>query len=418
VAAPLAGAIAVARLEDAAARRVAAGFAVVTLALSIAAAGTVDELSRALLPFAALIHGVVILVIPRLGAARVARRALLGEAVVLATFASESDVVLAALWVLAMLPLVLEGARARAVTLYLSLSSALFVGGVAARHLVADPAAARAWGTSLLLAAILVRKGIVPLHSWMPVLFERGPLPAATLFCMPQVGTYAAARLVAPDAPAWVLTALGALSLFTGVYGAGLALVQTQGRRAFGFLFMSQSALTVAGLQCASTTALAGGLSIWLSSSLALAGLGMTLGVLEARRGDVSLLRYHGGYESTPWLAASFLLLGLASVGFPGTFGFVGAELLVAGSVGVSPWVGAAVVLSSVLNGITVLKMYLRLFCGARRPYHPTLRLRAREHLAFAALVAVLVVTGVAPQRLVRSRALAAERLMAERAAP
>ena len=93
----------------------------------------------------------------------------------------------------------------------------------------------------------------------------------------------------------------------------------------------------------------------------------------------------------------------------------MGAELLVDGSVEVHPYVGAAVVLSSVLNGITILRMYLRLFCGARTTVHPALRLRAREHVAFAALVAVLVATGFAPQRLVSSRSRAAERILAGR---
>lgn len=454
VAVPLLGVVLVARMSDLMARRVASGVAGVTLVLTVGAAwalgeqpgaramldpgallGTtpifvIDELSRLLLPFAALLFLVVLLAAPRSGAARVARRSLLAEAVVLATFACTNDVALAALWVAGLLPLWLElqkrgqatfpegRGRLSSVLGYLGLSAVLFVAGVALRRLLPDTDVARAWGGSFLLAAILIRKGIMPLHSWVPVLFERGPLPAAVLFNMPQVGTYAAARLLAPDAPEGVLTALGALSLLTAVYGAGLALVQRDGRRAFGFLFMSQSALTVAGLECASTTALAGGLAVWLSSSLALTGLGMTLCVLEARRGDVSLSKWHGGFDSTPWLAASFLLLGLCSVGFPGTFGFVGAELLIDGSVAAHPYVGAAAVLASVLNGIGVLRMFLRLFCGARVPQNSALRLRVREHLAFAALVAVLVVGGIAPQVLVQSRGKAAEGILTLRGAP
>jgi NADH-quinone oxidoreductase subunit M len=370
------------------------------------------------LPFGALLFVVVALAVPRKGERRgQSARLLAAETVTLATFACQSEIGLGVLWLVGVMPIDAElraanAERGRSIRLYMLASVLLVAVGLALRS---RDHAASALSSALLLAGVMVRKGIAPLHSWMPALFERAPLHAAVLFSTPQIGTYVAVRLIAPVAPVEVLSVLGTASLVTAVYAAALALAQDDGRRAFGWLFMSQSALVLAGVECTSVTGLAGGLSLWISSSLSLAGFGMTLSVLEARRGHVSLRTFCGGYESTPMLAASFLLLGLCTVGFPGTLGFVGAELLLDGSVQAHPQVGIAVVIASVLNGITVVRMFFVLFCGARRPIRPELRLRTREHAAFALLVAALVVGGLIPQPLLDGRGRAAARTMDSR---
>ena len=123
-------------------------------------------------------------------------------------------------------------------------------------------------------------------------------------------------------------------------------------------------------------SALAGGLVVWLSAGLAFAGLARCVLVLEARRGRLDLTTYHGGYDRMPVLAVSFLAMGLACTGFPGTLGFVGQELLVDGAVDAFPVMGFAVVIASALTGLAVLRMYFSLFCGRpMRSRIPSLRL-------------------------------------------
>jgi len=199
------------------------------------------------------------------------------------------------------------------------------------------------------------------------------------------------------------------------VYGAALALVQTSARRACGYLFVSQSALVMAGLDCTSSSALAGGLVMWLSAGLAFAGLARCVLVLEARRGRLDLATYHGGYERTPLLAISFLTMGLACTGFPGTLGFVGQELLVSGAVDTFPVMGFAIVAASALTGLAILRMYFSLFCGRRDAFtHSALRfeLTRREAWTFGALVVALIVLGIAPRPLVDSRVAASEAIL------
>jgi NADH-quinone oxidoreductase subunit M len=241
----------------------------------------------------------------------------------------------------------------------------------------------------------------------VPEIFDHGRLGPAILFNAPQVGAYMTVVLIVPRASPEMLRLIALLALGTAVYGAALALVQRSARRACGYLFVSQSALVMAGLDCTSVTALAGGLLVWLSAGLGFAGLARCVLVLEARRGRLDLTTYHGGYERMPVLAISFLAMGLACTGFPGTLGFVGQELLVDGAVEAFPVMGFAVVIASALTGLAVLRMYFSLFCGRTESRaHPSLRLglRPREAWTFVALVIALIGLGVVPRPLVDSR--------------
>jgi NADH-quinone oxidoreductase subunit M len=270
-------------------------------------------------------------------------------------------------------------------------------------------------GMWLIVIAALVRKGIVPFHAWVPEVFDHGRLGPAILFNAPQLGAYMTVVLIVPRASPDMLRVIAILALGTAVYGAALALVQTSARRACGYLFMSQSALVMAGLDCTSVSALAGGLLVWLSAGMAFAGLARAVLVLEARRGRLDLTTYHGGYERMPLLAISFLAMGLACTGFPGTLGFVGQELLVDGAVDAFPVMGFGVIIASALTGLAVLRMYFSLFCGRPdRRAHSSLRLglTPREAWTFVALVTTLIGFGLVPRPIVDSRFAASEDIL------
>jgi NADH-quinone oxidoreductase subunit M len=181
-----------------------------------------------------------------------------------------------------------------------------------------------------------------------------------------------------------------------------------------GYLFVSQSALVLAGLDCTSADALTGALILWLSSAFAFTGLARTVLALEARRGRLKLTRYHGGFEQTPLLAASFLVFGLACTGFPGTLGFIGQEMLIDGAVRSFPALGFLTIGASALTGLAVLRMYFSLF-GGRPGGVASLSLRTREGLVFGSVAVLLIVAGVAPRGIVASRERASAAILQQR---
>jgi NADH-quinone oxidoreductase subunit M len=383
----------------------------------------IDALSVVLLPFSAGLWLLTVAVTPRAALDRGGlRRTGLATLITLASFLTESAVVLlvlsaASVWTfLSALSDPAHRNQRRIVSVYLGASTLILGAGVAlligpfARNTMIETA-----GMGLIVIAALVRKGIVPFHAWVPEVFDHGRLGPAILFSAPQVGAYITVVLIVPRASPEMLRVIAILALGTAVYGAALALVQASARRACGYLFMSQSALVMAGLDCSSVSALAGGLLVWFSSGLAFAGLARCVLVLEARRGRLDLTTYHGGYERMPLLAISFLSMGLACTGFPGTLGFVGQELLVNGAVDAFPVMGFAVVVASALTGLAVVRMYFSLFCGrsdVTARSGTRFGLMRRERWTFVALVIVLIAFGIVPRPLVDSRFAASDDIL------
>lgn len=357
-----------------------------------------DAISAPLVPFVALLHALTALATARTKQVRFSFAGLLiGQAVRVATFACAAPEPLAALLILGTLPpyfdLRARGQSARVYALHMGLFAVLLVAGVQAEG---TPAAV------LLLLAVLVRGGTFPAHLWVTDLFERASFGGALLAVAPVAAMYAALRLVLPLAPPeWVLQSIGLASLLTAVYTAGMALVQTDARRFFAFLFLSHSALVLVGMELHTELSLTGALALWASAMLSLSGFGLTLRALEARFGRLSLSEYRGLATASPALAACFLLTGLACVGFPGTSGFVAAELLVDGAIDASPLVGLGVVAAAALNGVAVLRAYFLLFTGARYAPAVPLGLTPRERVAVLTLAALILGGGLFPQLMI-----------------
>jgi NADH-quinone oxidoreductase subunit M len=267
----------------------------------------------------------------------------------------------------------------------------------------------------ILAAAVLIRCGVAPLHCWMTDLFERASFGTALLFVTPMVGAYGAMRLVLPIAPDWVLQMISVASIFTALYAAGMALVQTDVRRFFAYIFLSHSSLVLAGLESATSSGLTGALCVWLSVGLAMVGFGLTLRAIESRTGSLSLREFHGLYEQTPMLAVFFLLTGLAAIGFPGTIGFVALEILVEGAVDVTSLAGVAIVVATALNGLAVLWAYFRIFTGTRHQTSVDLSIRPAERFAVLVLTLLILGGGLLPQPGVASRHHAAMHLVSSR---
>ncbi len=377
----------------------------------------IDELNAPLLPLAALLYLLTVLsTLPtKLGRFSFGMT-LFSQSVTLATLSCHHPWVIILMLTIACVPPWVElrrrGASTRVFTLHMGLSTVLLVTGFSMVDPDAGPQSAPLMATALITMAVLLRAGVAPVHLWMPDLFEHASFGTAVLFVTPMTGAYAVMHLVLPYAPSWALQSIAVLSLFTSVYAAGMATVQTESRRFFCYLFLSNASLVLAGLEIVTTVGLTGALCVWFSVGISLSGFALTLRSVEARIGRISLDRYHGVYEHTPTLAGLFLLTGLASIGFPGTIGFIGMELLIEGEVGVYPVVGLAVVAAATLNGIAIMRAYFLIFTGRRFRTAAVLRSSPAERFAVVLLSLLIMGGGLWPQPGVSSRYHAAESLM------
>ena len=341
--------------------------------------------------------------------------ALISQALLMTTFGARSPWAVIAFLLLSVVPPFLElralNRPTRLYALHMGVFVLLLLAGQSLVDFAGSPSGVNT-GLALIAVGVLVRCGIVPFHCWLTEYFEHAPaLGAPLLHAVPLTGVYAMFRLVYPDAPAGLLQFVAGAALVTAVYAGGMALVQREARRFFCFLLLSLSALVLAGLDSRTPTGLTGALCSWLSVSLSLGGLGLMLRALEARFGRLSLATYRGYYDQTPTIAICFALTALAAIGFPGTLGFVGTEMLIDGAVATQPVSAAAMIAATTLCGIAALRVYFVLFTGSRHVSDISLRIQIRERIAALALAALMIGGGLWSQPWIASRHLATEEL-------
>lgn len=250
--------------------------------------------------------------------------------------------------------------------------------------------------TGAALIAIGIREAVIPGHSWFVRFVEEAPMGLVVAFIAPQLGVYAHIELLGQSVPpelAHIVAGFGALTaLLASIFGV----VQTSARRALAYLMMSQTGLVAFGIEGTSSVAFAGSLVAWQVLAIATTGFAMTLSALEARRGELSLSEFSGCFSRTPRMAAGFLMMGLASVGFPLTLGFVAEDLLVQGSVQEYPMQSFVLIVATAFNGMNVMRSFFHLFSGVR-DHSGEADLTNRESWPLSAVLVALLLGGLIP---------------------
>ncbi|MBI2375138.1 MAG: hypothetical protein HYV07_14170 [Deltaproteobacteria bacterium] len=259
------------------------------------------------------------------------------------------------------------------------------------------------WST---MAAVASRTALFPFHTWLFVALERGALPLTALMLCARPGAYLLARIATPIAPetaAEALLPIATGALLTAIYGGILGLSAENPRRVLGTIAMSHSGLIVIGLCSGSPEGITGALVQWTTVGVSVMGLALIVARLEARLGDLSRVR--GLITPLPGLSVAFLLFGVASVGFPGTLGFIGEDLLIHGMLESHPKMAAGMILVTALNGLTLMRIFMRIFFGpVKLPAPNPIRMLRRERFAVLALLAVVLGFGIVPAPFVRVR--------------
>lgn len=274
-------------------------------------------------------------------------------------------------------------------------SALLFAGGA----MLLGGAQAHA-GLIMLVLGIVIREAVVPVQSWFPRFVERAPMGLVVAFSGPQLGVYAQLELLSAGIPPDMAHQVAWVGAITGLLAAALATVQRDARRAMGYLIISQTGLIAFGLENDSPVALSGALLTWQVLALATSGFAMSMAAIFARRGVLWLDQPSGSFAHTPRMAAGFLLLGLSTVGFPLTLGFVAEDLLVQGAVEEYPWLALSLIVTTALNGITVMRSFFNLFAGQRN-VDVERDLSPREIYALSVVMVLLFLGGIVPGRVV-----------------
>ncbi len=254
----------------------------------------------------------------------------------------------------------------------------------------------------LLLFGFAVKTPIVPLHTWMPVVAMEGSISVAAYMLGLKLGAYGLIRFVLPLVPdaarelQWLLVILGVIGV---LYGAIVALAQTNLRNMLVFSSISHVGLVVLGIATLSQQGLQGAVYQLLNFVIAAGGLFLLTGFLHQRIGSTDIISLGGVAKHMPVLAGMFLLLGLASMGFPGTSGFPAEFLLLFSVIKGHIGAGLAALATVILGAAYFVSMYRKSFMGpSTNPVvAESIDLRKREFIVMLIFVVLVIVGGFYP---------------------
>ena len=254
----------------------------------------------------------------------------------------------------------------------------------------------------LLLVGFGVKAPVVPLHTWFPLIAMEGPLAITALLAGLKLGAYGLIRFALPLASSavvnfdWLLTGLGILGV---LYGATVALAQTNVRATLAYLGISHVGLVLLGMASMRAAGIQGAVLELVNFTVVAGGLFLLTEWLHARTGSTSLLALGGAARRLPWLAGFYLFLGLASLGLPGTSGFPSEILILIAALDRHVGVGLAALAGIAIGSACFLGLYRRIFFGpvGNPALGEATDLLPRERLTALALVAVVLVIGFLP---------------------
>jgi NADH-quinone oxidoreductase subunit M len=190
-----------------------------------------------------------------------------------------------------------------------------------------------------------------------------------------------------------------ALAVIGLLYGALVALAQTDMRRLVAYAILSNLSFCTLGIFCFALTGLNGAVYQTINEGLSGAAILVLIAFLYERYGTFDMTQYGGLAARLPMLCTLWIVTTLALIGLPLLNGFVGEFLVLSGSFPVHPgWVAAATT-GVILSASYMLWMAQRIFYGQQSTLvseRPHLDLGAREQLTLWPMAILMVVMGVA----------------------
>jgi NADH-quinone oxidoreductase subunit M len=250
----------------------------------------------------------------------------------------------------------------------------------------------------LLFVGFAVKAPLFPFHTWLPTVLREGPVGLSALLVGLKLGAFGILRFAVPLAPTaareyvWLMAGLG---LFGMLYGALVALRQSNLRLMLAFSSVSHVGLVIAGIAALNVQGVQGAVFQLANFGVIAGGLLLLTGFLHHRLGSTDLASLGGLAQPLPLLTGCFLLLGMASIGLPGTNGFVAELLILLGLLQVSPGLAVVAVLGVILGAAYFLSFFRHAFLGpvSDKTVASAADLRPRE-LLVACVLGLLVLAG------------------------
>jgi NADH-quinone oxidoreductase subunit M len=270
-----------------------------------------------------------------------------------------------------------------------------------------------------------IKVPMFPLHTWLPDAHVEAPTAGSVILAgvLLKMGTYGFLKLgfpLFPDATREFTPLLMGLAVISIVYGACLALVQTDIKKIIAYSSISHLGYVMLGLLSLDLIGIQGAIIQMVSHGLTAGGLFLMVGMIYERCHTRDIAHYGGLAKILPVYSVFFMVLTLAAIGLPTTSGFTGEFLVLLGAFNAAWPVYVAgdsfplAMAVTAVSGVVLGAMYMLwlaqrlLFGGTKAPHLPITDLNLRESSILAILVVAVFWLGLFPQEAMHKTELAA----------
>jgi NADH-quinone oxidoreductase subunit M len=282
------------------------------------------------------------------------------------------------------------------------------------------PANLQFWIFLAFFLGFAIKVPMFPFHTWLPDAHTDAPTAGSVILAavLLKMGTYGFIRFSLPilpeatrDAVWWV----AALCIIGIVYGALVAMAQSDWKRLVAYSSVSHMAMLMLGMFALNPVGITGSIVQQLNHGISTGALFLIVGIVYERRHTRQISEYGGLSKRMPVYAAVFLVMTMSSIGLPALNGFIG-ELLILQGVFVASKLWAAVAASGIVLGAAyMLWLYQRTMFGKiENPKNEhLLDLNVREFATFAPLLILAVWIGLYPEPFLRRLDSSVDRVIA-----
>ncbi len=262
------------------------------------------------------------------------------------------------------------------------------------------------WLFAAFALAFGIKVPVFPLHTWLPDAHVEAPTPGSVVLAavLLKMGTYGFMRFLLPFFPGaaqdpTVVTVMLVLGVTGIVYAAWVAAVQPDAKKLVAYTSVAHMGFVVIGIFALTLNGLQGGMVVMISHGISTGALFLLLGMMYERRHTRLIEDFGGIGRAAPFFATAFVITALASIGLPGTSGFVGEFLALLGTFETHAVTAIVAATGVVFAAYYMLPMVQRvLFNKLDKPENRTFPdLSRREMVIMGPLVALMIWIGVHP---------------------
>jgi NADH-quinone oxidoreductase subunit M len=260
------------------------------------------------------------------------------------------------------------------------------------------------WLWLAFLASFAVKVPMWPVHTWLPDAHVEAPTAGSVILAavLLKFGGYGFLRFslpMFPEASIQLAPLIFGLSVVAIIYTSLVALAQEDMKKLIAYSSVAHMGFVTIGAFTMTVQGIEGAVFQMLSHGIVSAALFLIVGVVYDRMHSREIATYGGLVHRMPIYAAVFMLFMLASVGLPGTSGFVGEFLVLIGAFSVNSWLAALAALGIILGAAYMLYLYRRVIFGAltKESLKRITDLTPREVAVFAPLVVLVLWMGIYP---------------------